>query len=1003
MRSVSRIAVSSWLTILPIALLTAAPQGPQRAAPQSPERAPSSTTALDRYVAAPDASFTWKAVRDLPAEGATATLLEMTSQRWLSEREVERPLWTHWITVVRPAKVTSDIGFLYITGGSLDRQPPSKPPAWLVDAARDTGTVTAELRLVPNQPIVFTGDPTHSGRSEDDFIAYTWNKFLRTGDEKWPARLPMTKSAVRAMDAVTAFTTSAAGGGHAATRFVVSGASKRGWTTWTTAAVDSRVIAIAPAVIDLLNIEPSFEHHFRAYGDWSDAVLDYVDQGIMDWMGRPEFKALMRIEEPYEYRDRLTMPKFIINASGDQFFLPDSSKFYFDGLRGEKHLRYVPNASHSLDKTDALESLQAFYASIVKGTARPEISSTFERDGTIKVVAKERPTSVVVWQAVNPDARNFRQDVIGNAYMSHPLTPAGPNTWIARVPRPPKGWTAFFVELTFPTGGKYPFKVTSGIRVLPESLPYAPPNRRRTSAVPAGPAPAQEFDLVVYGGTAGGVITAVTGAREGLKVALLEPGKHLGGMVSGGLGWTDYGKKDVIGGYSLEFFERVGKKYGRPIEWHFEPHVAESVFRELVAEAGVRVFLDHRLRQKSAVRKAGTSIAEITMEDGTRFRGKTFADATYEGDLMAQAGVSYTWGREGATEYGESLAGVREHTPLHQFRAPVSPVDASGRLLPEIMPRTADAVGAADKRVQAYNFRLCMTKTAENRVPWPKPNGYAPARFELLARYLPAFEAELGRPLVISDVMKPDMLQNGKTDTNNNGAFSTDYIGGSYDYPEGSYATRARIRQAHVDYIQGFLYFLATDSRVPAPLSADMKQWGLCKDEFTDTDHWPYQLYVREARRMVGEYVMSQRDIQTELTKPDVIGMGSYNSDSHNVQRRPDAAGTAVENEGDMQVKVTPYQIPYRVMLPKRAEASNLLVPVCFSATHVAYSTLRMEPQYMILGHAAGIAAKMAIDRGVAVQDVDKEALTARLKAQRGVFEDVPPTVPAPAREPVTK
>jgi hypothetical protein len=358
---------------------------------------------------------------------------------------------------------------------------------------------------------------------------------------------------------------------------------------------------------------------------------------------------------------------------------------------------------------------------------------------------------------------------------------------------------------------------------------------------------------------------------------------------------------------------------------------------------------------------------------------------------MAQAGVSYTWGREGASEYGESLAGVREHTPLHQFHVPVSPVDGSGRLLPEIMPRTADGVGAADKRVQAYNFRLCMTKTPENRVSWPKPAGYAPARFALLARYLPAFEAQLGRPLAINDVMKADILQNGKTDTNNNGAFSTDFIGGSYDYPEGSYATRARIRQAHVDYIQGFLYFLATDSRVPAALSAEMKQWGLCKDEFTDTDHWPYQLYVREARRMVGEYVMSQKDIQAELTKPDVIGMGSYNSDSHNVQRRPDGAGTAVENEGDMQVKVTPYQIPYRVMLPKRGEASNLLVPVCFSATHVAYSTLRMEPQYMILGHAAGVAAKMAIERGVAMQDVDRAALTARLKAQRAVFESLIP------------
>jgi hypothetical protein len=497
---------------------------------------------------------------------------------------------------------------------------------------------------------------------------------------------------------------------------------------------------------------------------------------------------------------------------------------------------------------------------------------------------------------------------------------------------------------------------------------------------------AQPFDLVVYGGTAGGVITAVAAAREGLTVALLEPGRHLGGMVSGGLGWTDYGRKEVIGGYSLEFFERVGAKYGRPIEWHFEPHVAEAVFNDLVKEAGVRVFLDHRLREKNGVRKSATRITELLAENGASFRAPIFADATYEGDLMAQAGVSYTWGREGIKEYNESLAGVRDRTPLHQFRAAVSPVDLSGKLLPEIMPRAKDPVGAADKRVQAYNFRLCMTKTPENRVAWPQPAGYRAARYELLARYLPAFEKELGRSLAINDVMKADVLQNGKTDTNNNGAFSTDYIGGSYSYPESNYAERARIRQAHVDYIQGFLYFLATDTRVPATLSAEMKEWGLCRDEFVEADHWPYQLYVREARRMVGEYVMSQNDIQTELTKPDAIGMGSYNSDSHNVQRRPTEDGTAVENEGDMQVRVTPYEIPYRVMLPKRTEATNLIVPVCFSATHVAYSTLRMEPQYMIVGHAAGVAAKMAIDRKQAVQDIDTRALAATLKSQRAVF-----------------
>jgi hypothetical protein len=786
---------------------------------------------------------------------------------------------------------------------------------------------------------------------------------------------------------VTAFTSSQEGGGTAVTRFVVSGGSKRGWTTWTTAAVDRRVIAIAPLVIDLLNVEPSFEHHWRAYGAWSNAVKDYEQQGIMNWMGTPEFHALMRIEEPYEYRQRLTLPKFMVNASGDQFFLPDSSRFYFDDLRGEKHLRYEPNASHSLDKTDALENVQAFYAAIVKNVPRPEIKWTFERDGSIKVVAKQRPDSVLVWQAVNPTARNFRQDAIGNAYQSTVLTPSGPNTWVARVPPPPQGWTAFFVEMSFPSGGKYPFKETTGIRVLPDTLPYPAFKPQRPSGADA---PRQPFDVVVYGGTAGGVISAVAAAREGLNVALLEPGAHLGGMVSGGLGWTDYGRKEVIGGYSLEFFERVGKQYGRPIEWHFEPHVAEAVFNDLMKEAGVHVFLHHRLREKDGVRKAGARVMEIGMENGATFRAKVFADATYEGDLMAQAGVSYTWGREGMEEYKESLAGVREHTPLHQFRVRVSPLDASGKLLPEIAPRSNDPVGGADKRVQAYNFRLCMTKVIDNRVPWPKPRGYNAARYEVLARYLPALQAELGRPLAINDVMKADVVQNGKTDTNNNGAFSTDYIGGSYDYPNSDYATRARIRQAHVDYIQGFLYFLATDTRVPAALSAEMKTWGLCRDEFVDGDHWPYQLYVREARRMIGEYVMSQKDIQTELTKPDPIGMGSYNSDSHNVQRRPDADGAAVENEGDMQVRVSPYQIPYRLMLPRRNQATNLLVPVCFSATHVAYSTLRMEPQYMIVGHAAGVAAKMAIEGNVAVQDVDAGALAAKLKSQRAVFDVKP-------------
>jgi PhoPQ-activated pathogenicity-related protein len=482
------------LAVLAAAAMTAtAMPFAQPASPQSATaRAQSGLTALDRYVAAPDSNFTWKVVRELPAEGATATLVEMTSQQWLTDKEVERPLWTHWITIVRPApsapkpgaegaQITSDIGLLFIGGGSNERPPPARPPAWLVDVARETGTVTAELRLVPNQPVVFKDDPVRTPRSEDDFIAYTWDKFLRTGDEKWPARLPMTKSAVRAMDAVTAFTATPEGGGKPVARFVVSGASKRGWTTWTTAATDRRVIAIAPAVIDMLNVEPSFIHHWRAYGAWSDAVKDYVHHGIMDWMGTPQFRALMKIEEPYEYRDRLTMPKFLLNASGDQFFLPDSSRFYFDDLGGEKYLRYVPNTSHSLDKTDALESLQAFYATIVRGAPRPQLSWTFETDGSIKVVTKDRPEEVVVWQAVNPAARNFRHDVIGPAYRSTPLTESGPNTYVARVAAPAAGWTAFFVELKYPSGGKYPFKVTTAVRVLPDTLPHGPPSLGKPS------------------------------------------------------------------------------------------------------------------------------------------------------------------------------------------------------------------------------------------------------------------------------------------------------------------------------------------------------------------------------------------------------------------------------------------------------------------------------------------------------------------------------------------
>ena len=507
-------------------------------------------------------------------------------------------------------------------------------------------------------------------------------------------------------------------------------------------------------------------------------------------------------------------------------------------------------------------------------------------------------------------------------------------------------------------------------------------------------ATAQNFDLVVYGGTAGGVMTAVSGARQGLSVALLEPGNHLGGMVSGGLSRTDVGRREVIGGMALEFYWRAGRHYQmhrhlQELAWLPEPKVAERIFLEMSREAGVKLFFGHRLREKTGVRKAGREILEILTENGAGFRARIFADCTYEGDLMAQAGVSYTWGREGVAQYGEPLAGVRERTPYHQFTVDISPYDARGRLLPEISTAPAGEVGTADRKVQAYNFRMILSTDPANQVPFPQPPDYSPQRYQLLARLLRALAAKQGHPPTLRQLANIGPIPNDKADFNNNGAFSTDYIGKNWEYPEASYGRRGEIWQDHVNYTKGFFYFLGHDPQVPAGLRQRVNAWGLAKDEFEDTDHWPRQLYIREARRMVGEYVITQKDLQTDLLKPDPIGMGSYNSDSHNIQRIV-APDSLVRNEGDMQVAVKPYQIPYRVLLPKRDETSNLLVPVCFSASHVAYSSLRMEPQYMILGHAAGVAARMAITAGGPVQKIDAPALTQHLRAQGAVMEYLP-------------
>jgi len=506
----------------------------------------------------------------------------------------------------------------------------------------------------------------------------------------------------------------------------------------------------------------------------------------------------------------------------------------------------------------------------------------------------------------------------------------------------------------------------------------------------------QSFDLVVYGGTAGGVITAVSAAREGLKVALLEPGNHLGGMATGGLSRTDFGKKEVIGGYALEFYWRVGRKYdigryAQDVAWFYEPKVGEQVLREMLQLAGVQVLMRHRLKEKTGVRKAAGRVAAITMENGAVFEGKMFADCSYEGDLMAQAGIEYTVGREAESQYGESLAGVRDRTPYHQFMVRVSPYDANGKLLPEVDPGPRATPGSGDKKVQAYNFRMILSNDPANRIPFPKPPNYDERRYELFGRLMEATIKKGPAPL-LNEVTLIANIPNRKADFNNRGAFSTDYIGRNWDYPDGDYATRARIWQDHVNYTKGFFHYLANNPRVPASLRKEANEWGLAKDEFTDTQNWPHQLYIREARRMVGDFVVTQKDLQTELTKPDVIGMGSYNSDSHNIQRIATPDG-AVENEGDMQVAVKPYQIPYRVMLPKKSQASNLLVPVCFSASHVAYSSLRMEPQYMILGHAAGVAAALALKSGKPVQEISVPELQTKLKAQGAVFEWVAPVI----------
>ena len=434
------------------------------------------STPLEEYVRAEDPSFSWHNAGEIAGDGYVAHVLEMTSQSWVTPQPADRTVWRHWLIVYRPEEVSSDIGLLFISGGANGDRAPRKANGSLAAMAKAAHTVAAELRMVPNQPLSYEGDP-FGPRKEDELIAYNWRRYMDEGEATWLTRLPMTKAAVRAMDAVSAFD-------ERVKRFYVMGGSKRGWTTWTTAAVDERVVGISPLVIDMLNVRPSFIHHYRVYGFWAPSVSDYFREGIMDRQDSPEYERLVEIVEPYSYRERYTMPKYIVNSAGDQFFLPDSSQFYFDELPGEKYLRYVPNTDHSLDDSDAIESLAAFYHAVVHGVARPRFEWRFEEDGSIRVETRDKPTAVTLWRAHNARHRDFRLESAGPIYRGEPLTPEGDGVYVARVEPPETGFTAYFVELTYPSGIEHPFKFTTGVRVTPDRYPHAPPEPGKTRIGP---------------------------------------------------------------------------------------------------------------------------------------------------------------------------------------------------------------------------------------------------------------------------------------------------------------------------------------------------------------------------------------------------------------------------------------------------------------------------------------------------------------------------------------
>ncbi|WP_075350779.1 FAD-dependent oxidoreductase [Algoriphagus marinus] len=519
-----------------------------------------------------------------------------------------------------------------------------------------------------------------------------------------------------------------------------------------------------------------------------------------------------------------------------------------------------------------------------------------------------------------------------------------------------------------------------------------------------------QSDIIIYGGTSAAITAAVQAKKLGKSVIVVSPDQHLGGLSSGGLGFTDTGNKSVIGGLAREFYHRVylhyqtdsawkwqkreeygNKGQGTPAMdgenrtmWIFEPHVAERIFEDFVAENSILVMRDEWLDRTTGVRKEDGRIKSIKTLSGKVFEGKVFIDATYEGDLMAAAEVSYHVGRESNATYGETWNGVQigVYQHRHYFKNPVSayqiPGDPTSGLLPEISSEPPGVNGQGDTRIQAYTFRLAMSRNPANRVPFEKPENYDPARYELLARVY-----ETGWDETFD---KFDPIPNLKTDTNNHGPFSTDYIGKNYEYPEARYSEREAIIKDHEIYQKGLLYFLSHDPQVPQKVRDKMAQWGLAKDEFKDNGNWPHQIYVREARRMIGDYVMTEYDVLGDKEVPQPIGMGSYSLDSHNVQRFVTEDGM-VQNEGDIGVHPkNPYSISYGTLIPKKSECENLLVPVCVSSSHTAFGSIRMEPVFMILGQSAAAAAVLAIESGLSVQDISYSKLESILLQENQIL-----------------